>query len=395
MKKIFISYATEDGLDRAMEAKDILEAAGQKIWIWMQDRTLGAPTWREIVKCIADDTELVLFICTASSINSHGQKLEAEYALNNRKKIFTIALDKAIVPPELTAYNYDKCKSNQFIAKCKALAGNLDKVMEKIINLDETLNSEQKPMAVPNLNKYIQDLNARVNSLHQDRVQECKEAMWTSYNEFTLPRQVTNITQELNLTSSNFVTIRLWAILGLRDFNDSSFHWGSYFSDAGRELANGERRYLQRTIIEQVKADSATISRSKPQFEILTNRIQNLGNKGYGPYSLLFPVQLSVDFHKFYNSQINWNARPPLLSIGAIQLKLFHSHKYAPLSDFILLSSRAGTWRIIPDKVTGRAITVALGQSQLYDDKVEYGVETTVSYEVNYPEAFCIIPLSE
>ena len=49
---------------------------------------------------------------------------------------------------------------------------------------------------------------------------------------------------------------------------------------------------------------------------------------------------------------------------------------------------------MVPDQGTGNAVAIAIGQSALYADKVEIGVETVIKYDVTRPNAFSRIQLS-
>jgi len=182
---------------------------------------------------------------------------------------------------------------------------------------------------------------------------------------------------------------------GLEDFNSPSYWWEPYFSDMGRALAAGEQSFLQEAIRQQVDADTTAISRSNPQFQALEQRIETLSQRALKPDIMLAPIELYVPFIQSHDSRIDWTGTPETVAIGGTHLSIFWSHKYAPSDCFIVFCSKGGTWRVVPDRETGQAITIALGQSALYPDRVEIGVETTVNYEVTHPEAFCVIGLSD
>lgn len=241
----------------------------------------------------------------------------------------------------------------------------------------------------------IRALNARIANLDPSRINECKEAIWKSYEAAALPPQVAVIVKEQSIEVTGFKSVGLRHLIKLTEFNASNYYWGQYFSDVGRAIASGERRYLQEDIQEKVSPDTQTISRSSPNFSILTKRIESLIGSDLCPDTLLAPIEVFVDFIKTFESQIDWNSgRPEQLVLRDIRLKVFWSHKYAPLNSFIVFNSKAGIWRYVPDQDTGRLITVALGESGERSDSVEYWVEALVKYEIVKLQAFFIINLS-
>jgi hypothetical protein len=140
--RVFISYPTRDGIDKAKQAANLLKEAGHQVWIWYHSKTVGALTWREIANCIVYDSDAVLYICTSSSQQSWGQGQEAGYALNHRKKVIVIALDGAKVPVELTARCYEKVSSGQFSEKLGGIVTNLPNITNRIQKLDDGIVPE-------------------------------------------------------------------------------------------------------------------------------------------------------------------------------------------------------------------------------------------------------------
>ncbi|MBI4596013.1 MAG: toll/interleukin-1 receptor domain-containing protein [Candidatus Tectomicrobia bacterium] len=392
--KIFISYANVDGLGYAKKAREIFEKSRHETWLYENHKTPGAPTWREISTKIINESDAVFYICTPSSSSSYGQGLEAEYALNNRVRIIPVRIDTSEVPPELTAYNNVNWEGNKFSENCTIFAHDLPNTINRIPKLQGDI--ETKPIE-PKMNRqeYIKRLNSLVNQLDLKRVQESKQQIMDSYLKASIPRQIALIEQTTPSNDSGFVTIQHYELLSLDDFNSPQWWWGPYFSDLGRALARGERSYLQKTIKQKINADERDISRSVPDFQVLEAQIAALSLRGIEPDTILAPVNAEIYLpftEKYYAPQVSPGG-PRQAKIGETQLNLFWSNKYSPLDCFIIFSHRAGTWNVVPDEDTGAAITIALGQSKLYTDKVEVGVETTVKYEITQPEAFCVIPL--
>lgn len=244
--------------------------------------------------------------------------------------------------------------------------------------------------------QHIRALNARTANLDLQRVNECKEAIWKSYEAASLPRHVAIIAKEQSMEAPRFKSIGFRHLIRLTEFNAPNYYWGPYFSDVGRAIANGERKYLHKRMGRRVTGDKETISRSNPNFSILTERIKYLKRNNLDPDTLLAPIKIFVDFVKFYDSLIDWShGRPEQLVIEDCRLKVFWSHKYAQLNSFLIFNSKAGIWHVIPDVETGRAVTIALGESIQLPGRVEYWVETLARYEILDVQAFYRINVSQ
>jgi hypothetical protein len=242
---------------------------------------------------------------------------------------------------------------------------------------------------------HIRALNARTANLGSNRASECKETIWKSYEAASLVPHAARIVKENGTEIAGFQSIGLRHLIDLAKFNASDYYWDAYFSDVGRAIASGELRFLQERIQEELKPNFQTVSRSDPDFSIIIKRIESLREGDLCPDTLLAPIELFVDFAKTLWQQLDWNSgHPEQLVLGSTRLKVFWSHKYAPLDSFLIFNSKAGIWRCVPDQDTGRLITVALGESGEHSGSVEYWVEALVKYEIVRPQAFFIINLS-
>jgi hypothetical protein len=243
--------------------------------------------------------------------------------------------------------------------------------------------------------EHIRKLNARIAHLDLTRLNECREAVWKSYEAASLLPHVAVVAKEQNLQAAGFESIGIRQLIHLREFNAPNYYWGSYFSDVGRAIASGERRYLQTEILSQVKQDTQTISRSSPDFSILTRLVHSMIGSGLCPDVMLAPIDVFVDFLRTFKSEVDWGVgHPEQLVLGNTRLKVFWSHIHAPLNSFIVFSSTAGIWHVVPEEHSGRLLTVALGESEKRSDSVEYWVETLVRYEITSPRAFHVLDLS-
>ena len=247
--------------------------------------------------------------------------------------------------------------------------------------------------------EYIRRLNDRLENLVRERVVELKDTVWQSYQTSTL---VPQIAQKAEVPSSqlahrhDFKSIGVRRTIELNKFNASDYYWTPYFSDVGRAVATGERKYFHQRISRQIKGSGDTISRSSPDFRVLNERIAWLSNSGLNPDTIIAPVELMVNFIQYYNQQLEWiNGAQEMIMVGDRRLRIYWSNKRIPLRSFIIFNSNAGTWYVVPDPETGRAITIGLGQSSQREDKVEYWVETIVRYEITTKDEFNRINLSK
>jgi hypothetical protein len=56
-----------------------------------------------------------------------------------------------------------------------------------------------------------------------------------------------------------------------------------------------------------------------------------------------------------------------------------------------VLDSRAGTWKVKLDPVTGDRLTVAIGEPESPLDSVVFLAETVMKYEIENPDGFCVV----
>lgn len=254
---------------------------------------------------------------------------------------------------------------------------------------DQELSSTMKRI------EHIRALNGRTAHLDLTRLNECKQAIWKSYEAASLLPHVAVVAKEQSIQATGFKSIGIRQLIYLHKFNAPDYYWGSYFSDVGRAIVSGERRYLQAEILRQVNPESETVSRSSPDFSILTRLIDSMIGRGLSPDIMLAPIDVFVDFLQTFKSEIDWTVgRPEQLVLRNTRLKVFWSHIHAPLDSFIVFSSTAGIWHVIPGEDSGHPLTVALGESEKRSDCVEYWVETLVRYQITSPRSFLVLNLS-
>ncbi|MDO8532651.1 MAG: toll/interleukin-1 receptor domain-containing protein [Dehalococcoidia bacterium] len=388
--RIFISYAGDDGKDCARRAKEFFRSSRHDPYLWPHDNNPVDRVWKQISEQIAFSTDLMFFICTKGSSFSYGQQMEIEYAIKHKKPIVVASLDRAPVLVVLGPFVRLDWSAAEFDARCLEFARKLPEYVSRASAIQPAESEAKGLEAEDRRTRYIQELSANVGQLDGGRVEKYKGTILQSYLEATRLRYLVPVTQVLSrMEALGFERIELWALIKLQDFNDPKFAWDGYFRGVGRWIAGQELRYLHEAIIQQVGQSSPNtkvLSRSHPEFQVLVDYIQELEHLKLTPDRLLAPVEMMVPFYKFF--EYSSEGRVEYFQIGRSRLAVSWSHESAPLDRFILFDHQACIWKVLPDSNSGTAITIALGQSKLYPDKVGYGVETCVKCEITRPEAF-------
>ena len=378
--KVFISYSSKDALSYAERAKEILESGGHVGWLWDHSRTVGTLLWEDIFEAVSQ-SEAMLFLCTDSSRSSWGQRFEMAYAMTERKAILPLRIDSAELPPVLTPFVYANWSAAEFAGKFGSLVTDLQTVLERIKRLDalavgSILGSDRR--------NSIAAVNGRTGGLDGARVSEGRQEILKSYLEATVIREVAKVAEERSPAYSQYMSIGLWELTGLGEFNSPSYWWTPYFTDVGRHIARGEQDYLQYILTDAVAAGPDRLSRKDPDFMILEDLVATMSQRSTKPNVILAPFECYVSFLKFFGDRVDWSAASERWPIGGRQIKVVWSNRFARSASYIVYSSSAVVWTVVPDHETG-AIQIAIGKSALYPDKVQVGAETTVKCEITDP----------
>lgn len=135
---VFISYPGNDGLEIAKQAEGILKQFGYKPWVFESHNTWGSIIFEDIMHRIRRWSQVLLYICTDSSLDSSGQRFEVAHALRNPNvKILPIVLDKATIPEVIDIIGYKRLQKIHFESQFKNICQNLSQTMNNIQRLDE------------------------------------------------------------------------------------------------------------------------------------------------------------------------------------------------------------------------------------------------------------------
>lgn len=396
--KVFISYSTNDGTGLAQNARDILKSRHQT-WIWTHDSSLGVPLWSDIAYAITKETDILLYLCTESSASSGGQRREVNIALARNLPVITIRVDGAEVVPELTGDVYASIELNRFPEELERLSEKLPEFLQRrsdILRPQQFRSSSSNTVAERKERaRYLDQLNSRRDQLNSNKVHFFLEDTEKSYLKATVPRAMSSTNSHAVSTSLEFMRISLGTRIRLSEFNNDHTYWGMYVTDSARFFAAREKNYLFDELLNQVPSAEEQISPSNPDFQILDSVVRQLASRGFQPNGLFAPVDLLPEFYKEYSDKMQWNRPGEFVDIEGCRLRVFWSSKITPIDSFLVTSSKFSVWNVLPDPVTGSAISIGLGQSQLYPDEVEYLIESLVKYEINDVQAFARINVDE
>jgi len=242
----------------------------------------------------------------------------------------------------------------------------------------------------------LMTLRSSTEGIDLNRLNEYKETILKAYQGASLTQKIADVRKEHFIENYRFKSIGLYHRIKKSEFNAENYVWGPYFSDVGRAVALGEKKYFFSRLANYVKGCKETISRRKPNFEVINMKIREMLDNNIVPNTIIYPVQISVDFIKYFNSNIDWSSdNGRILNVEDCKLRMVWSNKYAKLRSFIILDSRAGIWYVRPDAEEDKEIAIAIGESKTHIDCIEYLVETLAYYKINNTNAFIRINLSK
>lgn len=118
---VFVSYETGTGLNLARLAKMRLQTAGYSGWVWHDDSPFGEYSLEVIAENVKAFPDF-LYVCTAASHESEGQKRERNWALTFNKDPIVIAFDLGDVSAVLAHCHVIKTTNVEFQDACDSAA---------------------------------------------------------------------------------------------------------------------------------------------------------------------------------------------------------------------------------------------------------------------------------
>jgi len=246
-----------------------------------------------------------------------------------------------------------------------------------------------------NRNLEVARLRNSVVHLNSERIQEYIDTIIKSYKEATKVDRVAIYKEEKAIESRGFRSIGIYQSIDKDKLFAKDYYWLPFFSDVGRAISRGERRYMHDRLGKYVRGVDDTISFSNPDFSILSKYVVHLCDKGYKPNVMLAPIQIySVFVQNCWAKLAESNWETDRIRLEGCDIQIAWSHSYAPLRSFIIYNSSNGIWHAIQDIESKGGITAAIGESKDDASKILYFVETMAYYEIFNLDAFTRINLS-
>ena len=282
------------------------------MWDHDKDTSLGKLVWEEVIVPEIENRDSVFYICSPASLESYGQFLERNYAVNLRTRLLPVRIDGSTMPTLLAPFTYAEWDRPEFSGKCKELAERLHKD-RRLAEDTEGEAGTPKPTTAE-LHRVTRELTQRREGLDPQRIQQCEGEFWRAYYGMTLPRKNISRIGEKGLDAEGIVTIANRVMVDLEKFTEESSSWRGYFSDLGRSLAIGEKQYLLAVMREQVKPEALAVSRTKPNFEALQQLIKSKAKNSEPPDTLLAPTELLVPFYEYFGRHMDWAGADEMVS---------------------------------------------------------------------------------
>lgn len=246
-----------------------------------------------------------------------------------------------------------------------------------------------------NRNQEVIRLRNSARELGDARTQEYLDTIVKSYEQSTDVDKLAIVSREKTIRLRGYRSIGLYRSIEREKYFASNYYWIPFFADVGRSISRGERRYIHSRMGRYVRGVSETISRTKPDFDVLDRCIVRLQEKDFEPNVMLAPIRMYTKFLKKYSSRMEGiNLGTDQVNIQGCNLHVLWSHVYAPLQSFIIFNSSAGIWHVLEDIDTEKRITVAIGVSKEEERRMAFLVETMAYYEILNRNAFTRINLS-
>lgn len=285
--RVFISYATEDGLAYAKKLYDILRKRGHDPFLIIHELCVSENPWDRIFGEIKS-RELTVFVITESSQMSNGQKQEYDFATTKFKTKTAFSSEsawkKGIVEnrfPSLTIPQALTFTDNDFEEKCEMLSTQLVRLKDNLEKVKE-LEIDKKETIFPKLT---------IEGLAKSVIAKCKASLFDSYQKETIIPDAFSVSEAKSL--DNFINIgfsyrlpREW-FLPYEETN-TAYYNEILFMNFGRTIALGERDYLNQLItsskdiscierpsdsvddfLEQIKEALETLASNKAEAKII------------------------------------------------------------------------------------------------------------------------------
>ncbi len=294
--QVFISYSSKDGTAIASKLHEVLHKNGHDAFHIDFDTVTGDQIWDTIAKeCLS--RERTIFVLTPSSLESKGQKQEYDLVVASYvNRLVFIKKDVSINAAFEKFPFLNSCKVRYFQEDtleqdCSALATELVQVQDREVKRETRFTGDiipklsTKELDAAEISKQIQNINL---AFQADTIipEICKTQVITSADVRT-----NNLGFVIRLPIDWFKPKRETIC------NDP------FFFDLGRDVAYGERVYLDSVLAANTEAGSIEGGLSKPN---ILKAIQQLNASGFEP-ELIFPtIDDYLKMHRLKDASVEY-----------------------------------------------------------------------------------------
>lgn len=397
--RVFISYSSKDAKEYAKRLFDLLFRRGHDPYLF-DHGCISEIIWDKIYEEIGK-RELCIFIVTNSSSKSKGQKQEYDFAVVKYKTRMSFSTEKASEMkimektfPGLCPYRHLIFNDNNLAEKCEIISTDLVKLKDKE-NLVIEEKVDKKERGYPKLT---------VDGLDKKEIEKCIDNLFDSYQKETIIPEafITNEaskSEKLNNIGINFRLPRDWFLS--YEITKQIYSNEHMFGQFGRNIALGERKYLNDKIMENknVFHVNGIVHHTKDLFNKINEAISVINSNGFKP-AIIFPTINHL--MKIYNlSRIKGKAnlkygniipRPlldPSVIIEGTELRLINPLGKIP-TNTIIMGEKSVRWLLKKYPKHG-SLYLDIGNDRFYPKKyVQVIAITTTKCEID-PKGIVVI----
>jgi hypothetical protein len=394
--KLFISYCEKDGegLGYARRAKTICKNRNIEAWVWHDDANTAKWLKTDIAESI-DSSTAMLTIVTTDTGDSEPQKGEWSLADSLGKMNSSVRKKGFSVPLELRGRPCLEFSDDDF-----------EEICGRVINdIVESIKYGRKVVAGETDTKQYQlydiatQLERHQEGLNTNRIGEFHKSVWEGYQSSTRIRDIVSLAEVTKEDKEHLVHIAIRSNINLDKFNAKDYWWGPAFTQLGREIATGEKRFLVKKIQDEVKGIGESCNEKDDELSIILKEIEISNSIGHTPDVILAPPSMLKSFVHFFKDEkgkVDFTrergsvATLELKGLGKLGIYLLGGEI---LSENIIILNRSNViWKVAPNPDTGYALTTGIGRG-LYLDKVGFIIGTTVRCVLTEKQGITIIPI--
>jgi len=396
--KVFISYCDSDGegLEYARKAKEICKGKSIEAWVWRDESSSAECLDTDITKNIKS-CNAMLIIVTAGTANSEPQREEWSLASSFGKIKSSISKIGLPLQPELRARRCLEFNDCDFETVCNKAIDDIAKIAKsEIITKSKELTAKEFQ-----LYDIASGLEKRSEGLKKEVIDEFNKCVWEGYLRSTIIRNITRLSEASGEDKESLGHIAIRSNLELDEFNAEDYYWEPAFEQLGENIALGEKGFLVRKIIEEVKATKEYCYEKRDDLSVILTEIERLNGIGYTPDIILAPPSMMKYFLHFFKDakgkithEREHGYAATLELEGLAKLRIYLLGGGVLSENLIIFNSSSIIWKVITNPDTGYALTMGIGKG-LYPDKVSFIIGTTVGFVLEESKSITRIPIKK